>query len=556
MRSPIESPSSYQRFRKRQTKQAGDAAPLDQATEKKLVWVDAVQIGLLKKHALDNRLAITRVDKQIAYLKQICEQIIVSLKEEVADVARSHHLTGGEMQSQLQAIRQHTASVEEHLQTNVVCKEEIAKQLQEEVSEKNAVNKSLRESVAELESSTAQFEMDLMNQLSMLNKEHQSTEERKLTEMKEKRNRIATLESELSRMQHQYLTSGLVLDQNHLTRLISRELSTSYVDVSSPSSSQDEDGHHLQLLEEQSPRKGSLEANNNCGHEWSHMYFQLTETKRILSLLPELSEYVDVVSCEAQKRLLAKIPLASSSKYSVTNVTAAAASSSSPFQSPTLASHGDILTSLMQSLRLDSELHELALQAWHEDTHGTIKQMRQYASRGWMVTVNDHQDNIIKIAKGTTDRHGNNKAPYQPSTSVQNGNTETKKPTIAAFATHNHRANAHVHALDLTAKQRCYMGSPSRSPSRGRRWNTVPLKINMEEEELDAICGSAANKRKQQELQQDEWSRAVVVQTSVMGGAHFDIKTRGCSSTTSVISHVEKPSTEDTGAEIAQGENG
>ena len=364
------------------------------AHEKNLVWVDAVQVGFLKKHALDNRLVITRIEKQISYLKQICEQIIASLREELAEVARSHHLTGGEMHNQLKVLDEARANVEEHLKTNVICKEEIAKRLSEEVEAKKLTNKILKDSVTELETHKAQLEMDLMNQLTMLTREHEESEERYVTDLARKKSRIATLEQEMRRLQVEYLKSGLVLDPTHLRRLISVEQSFSY-------------GMSSFDQQEESPRKGAFDSNDTRAYQWNQVFAQLKAATQMLSILQEFPDQIDSIQI-AVAGILAEL-------------------SSSSLQDATLNSHGDALTDMSRSLRFDSELRNLAIKAIRHDIQASLVERRQKVTKGIVCddTASSNQVSLIKEPVSPIDACKHTRGPKPDLSSAQRSSIGT-----------------------------------------------------------------------------------------------------------------------------------
>jgi hypothetical protein len=187
------------------------------------VYVDPVQVGYLKKSVIDSRMSILRLEKQMLYLKGLCEQVAKSLQEDLQDVLRNKSDMEREYNHQIEQLHKDQLSLHETLAIQLDCKEKDLNVLIHEVMKKKAQNQELRTSVSTCQTEKASLESEIINQISILTKETEDMERRHREQLKEKEKEIKYLQQSMDDMNAQYRESGLVLNYAHIQRLLTMQ---------------------------------------------------------------------------------------------------------------------------------------------------------------------------------------------------------------------------------------------------------------------------------------------------------------------------------------------
>lgn len=187
------------------------------------VYVDPVQVGYLKKSVIDSRMSILRLEKQMLYLKGLCEQVAKSLQEDLQDVLQNRSAMDREYNHQVEQLNKDRQSLHETLVLRLACKEKELKALIHEVMIKQAQNQELRNAVSTCQTEKALLESDMINQISILTKETEQMEYAHNKHLKEKDKEIKYLQRSMDDMNAQYRESGLVLNCAHIQRLLTMQ---------------------------------------------------------------------------------------------------------------------------------------------------------------------------------------------------------------------------------------------------------------------------------------------------------------------------------------------
>lgn len=211
------------------------------ATATNFVWVDPVKVGYLKKSIIDSRMSIMRLEKQMSYLKGLCEQVANSLQEDLKDVLESKSVMQREYQHQVKQLDNERQSLHETLALHVDRKERELAALTAEVMAKKDQNKELRDAVSTCQTEKAQLESEMLNQMYVLEGEKEIMEQIYHENLKKKDREIKYLQQSMDDMNAQYRESGLVLSDLHIQRLLTLQDSSATFSFSNEDNRNDGD---------------------------------------------------------------------------------------------------------------------------------------------------------------------------------------------------------------------------------------------------------------------------------------------------------------------------
>jgi hypothetical protein len=173
------------------------------------VCLDATYVRRLCHQVYEFTITKKRMEKQLPFVKGMCDQIVESLREQLASVEQK--------QTQVEHSRLNdlsTKSYEQHLEKQQLTDRLSAvladiKKYTDELEQENYKNKALRDALTLVETDKANFEMNMLNELSTLHAENEelSTEFQRQINLK---NELAThMQETLEKTRFNYRASGL-----------------------------------------------------------------------------------------------------------------------------------------------------------------------------------------------------------------------------------------------------------------------------------------------------------------------------------------------------------
>mmetsp|Transcript_475 Transcript_475/g.695 ORF Transcript_475/g.695 Transcript_475/m.695 type:complete len:412 (-) Transcript_475:2295-3530(-) len=186
-------------------------------------------------------MSIMRLEKQMSYLKGLCEQVANSLQEDLKDVLESKSVMQREYQHQVKQLDNERQSLHETLALHVDRKERELAALTAEVMAKKDQNKELRDAVSTCQTEKAQLESEMLNQMYVLEGEKEIMEQIYHENLKKKDREIKYLQQSMDDMNAQYRESGLVLSDLHIQRLLTLQDSSATFSFSNEDNRNDGD---------------------------------------------------------------------------------------------------------------------------------------------------------------------------------------------------------------------------------------------------------------------------------------------------------------------------
>jgi len=173
------------------------------------VCLDANYVRRLCHQVLDFTVARKRMEKQLPFVKGMCDQIVETLRDQLASVEQAQAQVEHSRLNELSTKSYEQHSQKEHLSTRLsFLFKEIIK-YQNELEQENYTNKALRDAVTIVETDKANFEMTMLNKLSSMHAEKEEISEEYQHQISLKSELATHMHETTERTRFNYRASGL-----------------------------------------------------------------------------------------------------------------------------------------------------------------------------------------------------------------------------------------------------------------------------------------------------------------------------------------------------------
>ena len=173
------------------------------------VCLEATYIRRLCQQVYDSTMTKKRMEKQLPFVKGMCDQVVESLRDKLASVEHIQAHVEHQHLNVLSSKSAEQAQLELSLSSRLQQATEALSRLEQEVEQDNFTGKALRDALTQVETEKAQLELLLLNQLSTMHAEKKEMEEEYQHQLQLKNELATHMQATMERTRFNYRASGL-----------------------------------------------------------------------------------------------------------------------------------------------------------------------------------------------------------------------------------------------------------------------------------------------------------------------------------------------------------